>query len=142
MTCKYFRMFQTKTFIANSIYSDFLTFLVADVVLAASVSTFVTLTLWDSLIIVVYMISLALTFSCYVMVVVMTQYANIPRKNVIKFCEFWRWHVLTKGNRKVLQSCPNNVGFVLGPYGLATAKLGILICDDMTQNAISLILMF
>lgn len=88
------------------------------------------------------MVPPALTFCCYMIAVIITQYANIPRKNVIKFHEFWRWHALTKVNSKCLQSFPKNVGFQLSPYGLVTARLGILICDDMIQNAISLILMF
>lgn len=51
---KYFRMFQMVSFIVNSIYSNFLTFFMAVGVAIASVSTFVTLTLWNKLSIVIY----------------------------------------------------------------------------------------
>lgn len=99
---KQFRMFQTISKIANSIFSGFLTVLIAVGVLGASVSTYVALTLWDSLGIFIYMTSLALSFCCYTIAVFMTQYANIPRKNVIKFGAFWKHQSLNKIERKFL----------------------------------------
>lgn len=72
LRCKEFRMFQLIVAYANSTLSDFCTMLIAVGVLAASVSTFVTLTLWDSLRIVVYVVSPALSFCCYMIAILMT----------------------------------------------------------------------
>ncbi len=127
---------------ANSLYTDFLTILIAIGVLAASVGTYVTLILYNSLRFVVYIISPTFSFYCYVIALLMTMYANIPRKHVIQFCTVWKCRLVNRIDRKILQSCPDNIGFTIGPYGIATAKLEILVCDDIIQNAVSLILLF
>lgn len=87
------------------------------------------------------MVAPAFTFCGYMIVILFFPYANIPSQNVGKFFQVWRRQVLNKIERKVLRSCPAVVGFNVGPYGIVTAKLGILICDDITQNAITLILL-
>lgn len=138
LSCKKFRMYQTIAIIVNSIYSDFLTFLISVGVLAASVSTFVTLTMWNSLSFVMYMVAPAFTFSRYMIVMLIIPYASIPNTNVSIFFDFWRRQVLKRNDRKILRSCPTVVGFNVGPYGVVIAKLGIRICDYITQNAISL----
>lgn len=76
--CKKFRMFQIIVTIANSVLSNFLTLLIAVGVLAASLNTNVTITLWNRLRIILYMASPVLSFCCYMIAIFMTQYANIP----------------------------------------------------------------
>lgn len=141
MTYKYFRMFQTISIIANSIYSELFTFIIGVGVLAASVSTFVTLTMWNKLSFVMYVVAPAFTFCSYMVVMLIIPYANVPNKNIAIFFDLWKLQVLKKIDRQVLRSCPTAVGFKVGPYGSVTASLGIRICDDITQNAISLILL-
>lgn len=94
MPCKYYRMYQTIALIRNSIYPDFLTFLIGVGILAVSVSIFVTATTWNSLSIVKVMVVPALTFSRYIVIIF----------------DLWKLQVINKIERKVLQICPTVVG--------------------------------
>ncbi len=40
----------------------------------------------------------------------------------------------------MLQAC-KPIGFILGPYGIGRAQLGLLIADDIMRNLVSLILL-
>ncbi len=130
-SCKSFKMFRITSTIANSIYTDFLTVLIVVGIWAASVSTYVTVTLYNKIKIVVYMAFPSLTFCAYMISILMTQYSDGPRKNAILFCIFWRRQLNDKIGIKLLKRCLTKIGYTVGPYGLITAKLGILFCDDI-----------
>jgi len=136
---KCFRMYRVISTFANSLYTDFLVFLIAVGIVAASVSTYVTIMLYNSLSFVVFVMSPTLAFNCYVIAILLTMYANIPRKNGNLFCDGWKCQLVSKLDQKILKRCPRNIAYNVGPYGLATAKLGILICDDIVKNAIRMI---
>lgn len=138
---KQFRMIQVILIVANVVYNDFMAVLIAVGVLAASIGTYVTLVLWDDLNIFIYMASPALSLCCYMIAILLNQYANKPHANLFNFCILWKRNARNKVEKRIVRSCPHNIGFKCGAYGLLRAKLGIMICDDITQNAVDLILM-
>lgn len=139
---KSMRITQILVTITNSIYSDFLNILIFVGVLVASVGTYATIRLWDSLHIIMYIASPAASLCCYIVAILMTAYADIPRQNALRFHFYWKRQLVMKIDRKKFQSFPNVIGFNVGSYGLATAALGIRICDDIVRNAVTLIILF
>ncbi len=140
---KSYKKFQTFHVISKLVerLSFFWTILVFVGTFLASVAGFSMLTLWHNIPITMYIASLAGFVVCCLIAILMTAYANIPRTNVVKFRNFWKLHTKSAALRKQLCACPL-IGVTLEQYGLVTAKLGILICDDITRNIFSLLLMF
>lgn len=109
-------------------------------IILVSFAGFGTLQLYGKLHIFVY-IPLSFLFALGIfMATVLNALAGIPSVNVRWFCKNWKRMVKTKLARRLLKSVPV-IGFVIGPYGIATATLGLLICEDIVNNVLRLMLL-
>ncbi len=99
-----------------------------------------TLKMYNILHFVTYIIAPPLTLLCFVIAILLTFMADIPSKNSLLFRHFWKTRVKTKEHRLALLGC-TPIGFRLGPYGIANAKLGLCICDDIIQNTVNVLLL-
>lgn len=105
-----------------------------------SVSGFGMLQLYEELPLLVY-VPVSFVFALGIFIAtVFTALASLPCENVKKFCKTWKRVVKRELGRKLLKSVPV-IGFMLGPYGLATKTLGLLICEDIMNNVLDLMLM-
>ncbi len=56
------------------------------------------------------------------------------------FKMYWKKIVVRKEDLRRLNACrPFSVE--LGPYGMSTSKLGLLICDDIIKNSVTILLL-
>lgn len=72
--------------------------------------------------------------------ITVTNGVGIPRKNVSRFRELAKMERLSRENRQRLRAIPD-VGFVVGPYGICSAPVGLRICDDIINNTATIILL-
>lgn len=121
--------------------SLFFTVLIFVGAMLASVAGFAMIRLWNKLNIIIYLSTPSILVACFMVAVIMTKDANAPRANIVRFKVFWALHIRTTLERKQWKVC-TQIGFVLGPYGLVTSKLGIYICDDITRNIVTLVLLY
>lgn len=89
---------------------------------------------------VTYIGVLFILLLCFTIALLLTYLGNVPRKQSASFVDYWKGVMLNKERRKLLKNC-KPLGFVLGPYGITTSKLGICICDDIIRNTVALILL-
>lgn len=69
-----------------------------------------------------------------------TALGSIPSENVQRFYRSWKRVLQRKEERKLLKCVPV-IGYRVGPYGLSTPLLGLLICEDVINNVLSLMLL-
>lgn len=85
-------------------------------------------------------IPISFLFSAGIVVaVVFTTLACIPSVNVERFSRSWKQVVRRLEARELLKSLPL-IGFKVGPYGMATKTMGLLICEDIMHNVLDLML--
>ncbi len=124
----------------DNIYGVFHTVLILVGVLVASCGGYIIMMMFDKVPLIIYIGALAITFVCLFIAIVLTLVAQIPYKRAIKFTQYWKY-VLKRKEDKMLLKCCRHVGFEDFIYGLYTAKLGLLICDDIVQNTVNLVLL-
>ncbi len=88
----------------------------------------------------VYLLAPVTAIIGIVLAMVLTYLADFPYKNSKMFLLYWKQILTRKEDRKVLNACVPT-GFHLGPYGLARAKLGLQICDDIVRNTVTLLVL-
>lgn len=108
-------------------------------VIAISFAGFGTLKLYKQVNIFICLPMSFLVFVGVFVATVFTALGCIPRDNVQDFRESWKREVKRRLERKLLISVPE-IGFILGLYGIATKILGPLICEDIMNNVLSLML--
>lgn len=123
---------------ANACQIMFTTLIIVGVFIT-SFAGFGTLQLYDQLNIIVFLPICFLFFVGVFVATVFTALGSIPGENVERFSKFWSRRVTGKLQQRQLKSV-TVIGFKLGPYGLATKTLGLLICEDIINNVISLAL--
>lgn len=109
-------------------------------IIIASCSGSMTIRWYGKVNIFIYILTPLETILCFTLAILLTYLFNIPHKNSKKFFKFWMLHLRKNEDKKTIRALMP-IGLKLGPYGLATSKLGIRICDDMIQNMIDLILL-
>lgn len=65
---------------------------------------------------------------------------GLPCKNLEQFQIIWQPKLRKKEERKVILSL-KSCGFQVGPYGMVTRKLGLIIRDDIISNTVSALLL-
>ncbi len=137
---KRYRAMQIFVVMANSVVLDFLTILIFIGVLLASSGAFMSLKMYSFLNIFMYLLGPATTILCFALALLLTYLANFPYKNTKIFKSYWKQFVIRREDRQKLRSCvPVSVN--LGPYGKATAMLGLKICDDIIRNTVTMLLL-
>lgn len=121
--------------------SDFFIVLIFVGTLLVSVSGYAMISMRKDLNVIIFLMTPTILVVCYSIAIVMTKYADIPRKNANLFKQVWSLHVRSILGHKQLQACPL-IGFKLGPYGVVKAKLGLTLCDEFTRNIVSLLILF
>ncbi len=82
----------------------------------------------------------AITLVCILLAIVLNHLGDFPHKNSRQFHQFWNIFARKIEHKKKLKACPL-LGFYWGPYGLATAGLGLTICDKIVNNAVTVLLL-
>ncbi len=90
--------------------------------------------------IIIYMIMPVLTVICLTNAFVLTFQANILHENSKEFLKFWCLKLVRREDKRMIGAC-RLVGIHVGHYGFVNAQLGILICDDIVQNLVTLVLL-
>lgn len=80
------------------------------------------------------------TVLSYGIAIVLTSHAGMVRQNCKWMHQKLRVHTNTSFAKIIVRSYPLVVGAMLEPYGVVSSKLDILVCDDMLQNAITMLL--
>lgn len=105
-----------------------------------SCAGYATISLYYELPLFVYLIAPILTVAGFIVAIVFTHMASTPFENVKRSNISWGLVLYTRKDRLTLRSMPQ-VGFTLGPYGLVTRKLGLLICEDIVENVVNLLML-
>ncbi len=126
--------------IFRNIFDVFDTVLIFVGILLASGMSFIMLKLYHVLPIPIFVAAPAALIICFAVAIILTDLGGRCYKNGVKFKEHWKLIAVKKEERRVLRSCPV-IGYQIGPYGLVTSKLGLLICNDIIDNAVNLVLM-
>ncbi len=108
-------------------------------ILICSISTTGTLTLWSKVNIFFYLVLPIVSLICFVIAIVVTNLAGIPYLNVLRFQKLWKKYLVKKYDRRLLRAA-RHFGLDMGPYGLCTRMLGLLICEDIVRNTSDLLL--
>lgn len=135
-----FRNAQICLMTGNSIYNFFLKCFVFLGILLNSCCTSLSITMYGKINFFVYLTILAVPMICFTILFLFPYLANIPFKHSIQFKIFWSRFLLKNEQRKQLMAC-RPFGLDLGPYGICTMKHGLLICDDVIQNTVTLLLL-
>lgn len=123
----------------SKIFSPFHQVLIFVGVFIGSFSSYATLKLQNYMPIMMYLCTPTLSTAVYVAAILLTYMANTPLQNSERFESFWRRYLTRKHDWKLLRSCPL-LGYRLGSYGAASATLGVLICDDIVRNTVTILL--
>ncbi len=135
-----FRATQMILKIAQSTYGVFLTNLIFIGILLASLCGYVVINMYSILSIVSYVFTFGIFVICFIVALLLTFLVNISLEDSKRFVGFWGLHLKKREHQKILLAC-KPIGFELGPYGIARAELGLLICDDIMVNVVTLSLL-
>ncbi len=141
---KCFNVFQTSSValtIGLESVVDFPFILVSAGVVLCSITTTGMLTMWGRINIMIYFLLPAISGICFSIALVVTHVGALPYVNALKCLRFWKYHLRERIDKRMLRTL-RPFGFLMGPYGMCTKKLGLLICDDIINNTVSLLLMF
>lgn len=137
---KRYRVIQILTIHSNYIAESFLSVLGFVGILLASCAAFATLKMYNMVHVFTYILAPPITIFCFVAAILLTYMGDILHRNSQLFQRYWKLMVPTKERRKILRSC-RPIGFRVVPYGLAEAKLGLSICDDIVRNTVTMLLL-
>jgi hypothetical protein len=124
----------------NNIQAIFLPVLVFVGMFSGSSGAYMTLKMYSKLNLLIYMLGPAITLLGFGLSLMLTFLANFPYKNskIFKLC--WNQFGISKMQRKMLHAC-KPVSFKIGPYGMVTSKLGLIFCDDIIRNTVTMMLL-
>lgn len=103
-------------------------------------AAYVTVKMYGQVHILFYLCGPSISLLAFVIAIVFTYLLDLPLRNTKKFKTLWVTKIHKKEERKVLISL-KLCGFQVGPYGFATRKLGIQICDDIIHNIVTALLL-
>ncbi len=109
-------------------------------ILLTSCLAYIVFKLYGTISIFIYGASIWGTPIKFLIAIVMTHLGGLPCSNIKKYRQFWKMHLKRKEDLKILSSC-RVVGISVGSYGIATSKLGLVICDDIINITVTLLLL-
>lgn len=121
--------------------ADFPLVLISVGIILCSITTTGTLTMWGRINIMTYFLLPAVSGIAFSIALVVTYVGALPYVNALRCHRFWKYHVRKRLDKRMLRTL-RPFGFLIGPYGICTTKLGLLICDDIINNTVDLLLMF
>ncbi len=139
----YYRQFRSTEIlfkIVNISFGPFLTVLIFVGITLASCTGSMTVQWYRRINTLVYMLMPVVTIMGFTYSLLLTYLANIPYENSKRFLNFWRIHLRKKGERRMIAAC-KTIEIRVRPYGFLRAQLGILICNDIVQNMITISLL-
>lgn len=77
--------------------------------------------------------------TAFILFNVITYLGSKPYAYMQHFRRYWRHRVSSKADKLLVQSSPME-GFKVAPYGIITQLIGPMMCDDVIQNTITLLL--
>lgn len=105
----------------------------------SSCTGYATIDMYMQLNVLVYCLVFIVFCMGILVAILFTTLASIPARNVEKFCKFWGIVLRKKLCRLLLRTIPP-MGIKLGPYGIVSCKMGLLICEDILNNVINLLM--
>lgn len=134
-----FRNTQILLKLVNIVFGPFCTALIFVGIFLASSGAYVTVRMYGNIYFLTYFTTTAITVLCFVMALLLTFLAFIPYRHCFYLKHRWASD-FNKEVRKILRaSQPGR--FLLGPYGYVNARLGLMICDDIIRNAVTILLL-
>ncbi len=124
----------------NNLFSHFWTNLIFVGVLLGSCGAFVTLKMYAQLNLISYMFAPTVLIFSLVVAVVFNNLFGLLYEHSRKFKQYWYLHATGTYAKKMIQAC-KPFGFQVGPYGISTRKLGIMICDDIVHCTVNTLLL-
>lgn len=123
----------------SNVITTFLTVLAFIGILLISFATFATLKLAKFMHILLYISAPVVAIGGFVFTIVVSHMADVPYRNSLNFGSFWKRKLTRRADRMRLRSCLP-IGLSLGPYGIATASLGLNICNVIVDNTVTILL--
>ncbi len=139
--CKRYQISRLLFISENEYYADFSVLLISVGILLGSVGTPGMIKLYSVIPTVTYLSLPAISFLAFGIALVGTYMSGMPYNNAIRFQNFWKLHVRKRYDRKLLTTC-QAFGIDNGPYGVSKANVGLQICDDIVNNAVTFLLLF
>ncbi len=139
--CKRYQISRLLFVRENEYFAGFSILLICVGIFLCSVTTTGMIKLYSVLPTVTYLSLPAISIICYSVALGVSYMAGMPYNNAIRFQPFWKQHLCKKYDRKILSTC-QTFGLDNGPYGISEANEGLRICDDIVNNAVSLLLLF
>jgi hypothetical protein len=109
-------------------------------VFLASGCACITIRMYGKMSIFTYILFPTLTMICVLDAIIMTYLGSIPYQRCQEFKSWWKLKFRRKEDNTYLKAC-QPTGFVIGPYGICNAALGLRICDDYIQNTVTVLLL-
>lgn len=124
----------------NESFSVFYAGLIMIGVLLATCCTYAILKMFGKVINAVYFMFTWTVIVCFTVALGFTYWAGLTCIHSRKSISYWKVYATRKETKKLLQAILVR-GFDTGPYGVACAKLGLMICDDIIRNSVTLLLL-
>ncbi len=124
----------------NPVFCPFLLNLTFIGILLASCGTYWTIKMFGKISVIIYLCVPSISLCGFALAIILTYMEGLPLKNSEKFRCIYLTKIRGLEERKALLSLKSS-GLKLGPYGTATAKLGILIWDDIIRNTVNALLL-
>ncbi len=124
----------------NSIFWLFSANLIFMGILLSTCAGYMTIKMYGQVHFILYLCGPSISISISAGAIVILYLFGLPFKNLKSFKEIWLNKVHKRENKKVLASL-KSCGFQMGPYGVSTSKLGLLICDDIIHNIVTALLL-
>lgn len=137
---KKFQMFRMVANIHSSIVEFMFTALIIIGIFMISCAGYCTIEMTNRLPLFLYITFPVLFVIGLLIATVFTHLGGIPCENVVEFIVYWKRILRNRKDRMIIRSTPL-IGFRLGPYGIGTKTLGILICEDILNNVVNLLVM-
>lgn len=127
--------------ISNKTTNLFYTTTVFIGILLASCGIYASLKMYDKLEhIFTYLACPMISVICFVIAIMLTYLMDLSYKSMLQFQYFWKRNLKRRQEKQMLKTCVP-IGILVGPLGVGTANLGLRICDDIVDNAVSLLIM-
>lgn len=137
---KKFRTTQIMFGIVNVVNLEFQVTLIYIGIVLASCCSYLTIKMYGKMPLITYLLMTVIASIGFLVALLQTFLEDIPYKHNKNFKTFWKLHLKRKEDCRMLRSC-KPTGFSLGPYGVSTAKLGLLICDDIIRSTVNMVLL-
>lgn len=126
--------------ISNNIFGNFNTILILLGVLMTSCMGSMAIRWYGKTDTLIYIMMPTGTIIGFTYALLLSFLASIPYENSKQFLKFWRVYLRSRMDRRIIRAC-KPIGVNVELYGLGRAQLGLLICDNMIRNMITIVLL-